>query len=208
MAGVAKLRFLDGPAWSVTWIAPEPAYMRRASHAVGLDDGRVVLIDPVDGEGLRERIEALGSVAAVLQLLDRHNRDGRELAQSYGVPLVELPFDGFDDMPFEPIPLVRLPGWREVALWWPEKRALFVAESLGTAPYYLAPGAAAGVHPMRRLLPPTSLRDLPVQHLLVGHGEGIHGPEAASAVHTAVTRARRETPAWFLELIRHGPKQN
>lgn len=177
--------------------------MQRASHALRLDDGRVVLIDPVNGEGLRERVEGLGSVAAVLQLLDRHSRDGRALAQSYGVPLVELPFDGLDAMPFEVIRLARLPGWREVGLWWPEKRALVVTESLGTAPYYRAPGRAVGVHPLRRLVPPSSLRDLPVEHLLVGHGEAIHGSEASNAVRTAVTHARRETPAWILGLIRH-----
>ena len=72
--------------------------MQRASHALA-HEGGVWLVDPVDGDGLHERIAALGEVRGVLQLLDRHPRDGAALAARYGVPRIETPFDGLPGHP-------------------------------------------------------------------------------------------------------------
>ena len=54
----------------------------------------------------------------MLQLLDRHNRDCAEVAQRLGVPHLKVP-DAVPGSPFEAIPALRVPGWKETALWWP-----------------------------------------------------------------------------------------
>jgi hypothetical protein len=92
------------------------------------------------------------------------------------------------------LPVAGRRWWREVALWWPEHRALVVPEALGTAPYYRAPGALVGVHPMMRLTPPTVLDGLDPLHLLPGHGAPVSGEATAAAVHDAIARSRRDIP--------------
>ena len=179
--------------WGVSWIAAEPVFMERASHALAAG-GAVWLVDPVDGDGLEEMIAPLGTVRGVVQLLDRHPRDCAALAERHRVPLLRLPADGVPDSPFTVIRVVRLPGWREVALWWPEHRALVVAEALGTAPYYLAPGSPVGVHPLLRMLPPKVLDGRDPLHLLTGHGRPLSGDEVATSVHEALRRSRRDIP--------------
>jgi hypothetical protein len=187
--------------WGVGWIAAEPAFMQRACHALA-HDGGVWLIDPVDGDGLEERIAPLGEVRGVLQLLDRHGRDGAALARRHGVPLLETPFDRVVGAPFEPIAVLRRRRWCETALWWPERRALVVAEALGTARYFPAPGARVGVHPTLRLTPPRALAGRDAEHLLVGHGPPLHGADVAEAVRAAIERATREIPRWLAGLPR------
>jgi hypothetical protein len=196
------LRFCDEHDDGFGWIAAEPETMRRASQALRARDG-VWLVDPVDGDGLDGRIEMLGRPAGVIQLLDRHNRDCAAVAERYGVPLHVTPFDGVTGSPFQFVRALRAPGWKEVALWWPERRVLVVAESLGTASYFRAPGEAVGVHPIRRLAPPRSLARFDAEHVLFGHGEGLHGPDAAGEVRRAIETARRRTPAWMAGLIRN-----
>jgi hypothetical protein len=193
--------FTDGP-YGFGWIAEEPRLLERASHAL-VADGQVWLVDPVDVEGLDERVRAAGRVVGVLKLLDRHGRDCAALAREYGVPLRFLPRAGTPGPPFEVAGSVNLPLWREAALWWPERRTLVVADALGTAPYFLAPGERLGVHPVLRLLPPRMLARLEPEHVLCGHGEGVHGPEAAEALREALRTARGRTPAWIGGLVRH-----
>lgn len=201
-----KGRFCDelglGPdsSWGFGWIAAEPAYMQRASHALA-DGGRVWLSDPVDVEGLDGRVDALGEPAGVIQLLDRHQRDGPALAARFGVPLLRPRAGAIDGTPFEAIRVVDVPGWREVALWWPERRVLVVAEAVGTARYFLAPGERLGVHPLLRLKPPRSLAGFEPEHVLCGHGEGIHS-DATGALAEAIASARRQTPSWLVGLAR------
>ena len=48
--------------------------MARASHALATE-GAVWVVDPVDWPEAIDRALTLGRPAAVLQLLDRHNRD-------------------------------------------------------------------------------------------------------------------------------------
>ncbi len=185
--------------WGIGWIAAEPALMQRACHALA-HDGGVWLVDPVNGDGLEERIAPLGEVRGVLQLLDRHGRDGAELARRHGVPLLETPFDRVAGAPFEPIAVLRRRRWTETALWWPERRALVVAEALGTARYFPAPGATVGVHPALRLTPPRVLAGRDPDHLLVGHGRSLHGEGVGEAVRAAIERSRREIPRWLAGL--------
>lgn len=173
----------------LTWVVAEP--MERAFHAL-VNDGRVWLVDPLDGPELEDAV-ALGEPAAVLQLLDRHNRDCAEISGRLGVPHLKVP-DSVPGSPFEVIPAVRVPRWQETALWWPQKQALIVAEVLAANPMHTGGEQRVGMHLFLRPWPPSSLRGYRPEHLLLGHGKGVHGPEAADAVETAYARARRDLP--------------
>ena len=154
----------DGFGWQ------ETAPIRRTSHALAAD-GRVWVIDPIEGEGVEERIRGLGEPAGVIQLLDRHQRACEAFAERLGVPLHVVPV-ALPETPFEVLPVLRNRLWAEVALWWPERRILVCADVLGTLPYFRAGDEPVGLHPFLRLWPPRSLRGLQPEHLLVGHGEG------------------------------------
>jgi hypothetical protein len=184
----------------VEWIAPEPAFMQRASHAVEAE-GRVWLIDPVYDEDALERVRALGTPAGVVQLLDRHGRDCSRVADLLGVPHHVVPDVAPSGAPFDVFPVLRRKRWHEVALWFPEHRALVCADALGTAPYYRAPGERIAVSPLLRLKPPRVLLQVEPEHILVGHGEGLH-EDAAAAVRDAIERARSRTLPWLLALAR------
>ncbi|HMJ32753.1 MAG TPA: hypothetical protein VK501_02460 [Baekduia sp.] len=184
-------------ALGLTWVMDDA--MQRAAHALVADDGRVWLVDPVDDPAAMERVAALGEPAGVLQLLDRHNRDCTALAQRLGVPHFSVP-DALPNGPFTPERVVRNRFWNEVALWWPQRRALIVAEALGTAPAFAVGAGPVGVHPMLRLRPPHQLKAFDAEHLLVGHGPPVHGPHTAEAIAEAIDHAWRDTPRLLLKL--------
>lgn len=190
-----RIRFVDELDGVLGWI--ESARMRRTSHALTAD-GRVWIVDPIECDGVDERIRALGEPAGVLQLLDRHERDCKAFASRFGVPLHVVP-RSLPDTPFELLPIVRLRVWREVALWWPERRILVCADALGTIPFFRAGDEPIGVHPFLRPLPPRRLRGLGARHALVGHGEGI---DDGAAVERALATARRRIPRWLAGLRR------
>ena len=189
------LNVVDELDFGFGWLQDE--FLRRCSHAL-VDDGRVWLVDPVDAPGIEERVRALGEPTGVIQLLDRHARDCGGLAQRLGVEHHELPRARLG--PFDVIPL----GRRESALWWPERRTLVVADALGTVGYFLAPGERLGVHPFRRLRPPRRLGEVVPEHVLVGHGPGVHNA-ADEAVREALATARRRIPQWLASTVR--PRQ-
>lgn len=174
--------------------------MQRASHAVA-SHGRVWVIDPVADESALVRARELGEPAGVLQLLDRHNRDCRTVAKQLGVAHYELFDKPPPEAPFEVVPLVRRPWWHEVALWYPEQRTLVCADAVGTAQYYRAPGERVAVSPLLRMTPPRRLLTLEPEHVLVGHGEGIHA-DATEALRDAVRLAGRRTPSWAWAALR------
>jgi hypothetical protein len=173
--------------------------MRRASCAL-VDDGRVWLVDPVDGPGLADALEELGEVAGVVQLLDRHARDGAALAERHGVAVHANPAAGVPGAPFEAIALTQGRLWREVALWWPAHDLLVVPESIGTAPYFRAPGARLGVHPMMRLTPPRALAELSPWVLVTGHGDPIEDGHVGDELRRAIIGSRRDIPRWLISL--------
>ena len=161
------------------------------------------VVDPIEGDGVEERLRALGEPAGVIVLLDRHQRDADALAARLGVPVHETPFDGIPGAPFEFRRIVRNRFWREVVLWWPGERVLVAADVLGALGYFTAPGEAIGVHPFLRLRPPRrALADVEPEHVLVGHGEGVHGTEATPALRAALATARSRIPRVVLGLVR------
>lgn len=191
------MRVVDDIAGVVGWLDDEDR-LRRASHALAVD-GRVWLVDVVDHPRLEEWIGELGEPAGVVQLLDRHERDCAAVAERLGVPHHVVPRE-LPGTPFELRPVVRFRWWREVALWWPERRLLVVADALGTISYFCAGAEPVGVHPLLRPWPPRSLRGLEPDHLLVGHGEGIH--HRPGALESALRTARRRLPRLLLGLPR------
>jgi len=183
----------DGFGWTID------ERLERTSHAL-LVDGRVWLIDPVDAPGLEERIRALGEPGAVVQLLDRHARDGAVWAQRLGVPLVRA-FESVAETPFQALHVRDNRLWREVALWEPASRTLLCADALGTIPFFRAASERIGLHPFLRVAPPQALLTVAPDSVLVGHGRGIH-EGAAEAVRDAVRRGRRRLPAALASGIR------
>jgi hypothetical protein len=192
------VRFYDEFEQGFGWTPAQPELEERTSHAI-LAGGRVWVTDALDGVGVEERIRALGAPAAVVQLLDRHNRDCAAVAERLGVPLHVTPFDGVDGAPFEVIPVVRRKRWQEVALWFPAERILAVGDALGTADYYRAGDEPVAVHPLLRLVPPRkAFAGLEPLHVLCGHGQGGHGEGVPDAVREALRTARRRLPhAWL-----------
>jgi hypothetical protein len=178
------------------WIVEES--MARASHVLAADGG-VWLVDPLDWREAVDRALGLGEPAGVVQLLDRHNRDCAALAARLGVPHLVAP-DVIEQSPFECIPLTRNRFWRETALWWPEARTLVVAEALGTNAFATAGRAPVGVQVLLRLAPPTALAVTEPQHLLVGHGEGLHGSRTAMSLRRALAESRRGLPGLLVRL--------
>ena len=177
------------------WIVDEA--MTRTSHALAAE-GEVWFIDPLDWPQAIDRALALGEPAAVIQLLDRHDRDCAALARRFDVPHVCAP-DDVPGSPFTLVPIRRWRYWRESALWWPETRTLVTADALGTNPFYTGGQAPLGVHVLLRLAPPKALGALEPERVLVGHGEGI-GHDASTALHNALRTSRRGLPGVLVRL--------
>jgi hypothetical protein len=115
------------------------------------------------------------------------------------VPHLAVP-DEAPGSPFEVVRVLRRPGWKESALWWPEQRALVVAEALGTTEHFTLGQGPVGVHALLRLTPPWVLRDYVPDHLLVGHGRGVHGSHTAAGIEHALETARAGAPKAIFRL--------
>jgi hypothetical protein len=193
---MAQIRTIDEYDFGFSWVIDEA--MTRTSHAL-VDDGRVWLIDPVDVPEQVERAAGLGEPAAVVRLLDRHGRDCDAVAARLGVPLLDLP-QQMPDSPFEAVALTHNRLWKEVALWWPQRQALVVAEAVGTNAMFTAGATPLGVHVGLRLFPPKRLAGFTPEHILVGHGAGLHGPATAAALTEALARSRKDLPKVLVKL--------
>ena len=192
-ARAMEIRFCDERgAHGFSWTVDEPA---DAYVARPCGDGRVWLVDPVH-TSRRSRVHGtLGEPVAVLQLLDRHNRDcargrrGRSAYRTSSFPRCSR------TAPFEVVPCGTRSAGCEIALWWQAERTLVVAEAIGTNGFFAPPGHAAGVHLLLRISPPRdALGGFAPEHLLVGHGEGLHGAAAATGVRDALDHARTGLP--------------
>jgi hypothetical protein len=181
----------------------ESGFLARTSHAVEVD-GTVLVFDPLDAPGLDEWIRALGRPEAVVQLLDRHERDCSLVAERLGVPHLRMRLASSARGELVRVAWTRV--WKEVAFWEPTRRILVVGDALGTVGYFTAPGEAIGIHPFLRLRPPRMLAELEPEHILCGHGAGVHGPEAALALREALATSRRRLPRALLGGLRRKPK--
>jgi hypothetical protein len=192
-----ELRFCDdfGPD-GFGWIVEEA--MTRASHVLAAE-GRVWLVDPIDWPDAIDRALTLGAPAGVIQLLDRHHRDCAALAERLRVPHVVAP-DELPGSPFALVPVMRWKRWRESALWWAETRTLVTADALATNRFYTAGKAPIGVHVLLRLRPPRALGAFEPDRILVGHGEGLHGPGTTEALRDALRTSRRGLPGVLVRL--------
>jgi hypothetical protein len=179
----------------LSWVMDDG--MQRASHAL-LDRGDVWLIDPVDEGETIERVTAMGTPKAVIQLLDRHNRDCEAVAKRLGVPLKRVP-GSLRETPFEVIEVIKRRRWKEVALHWRERELVVVAEAVGTAPLFALGKGAVGVHPLLRLTPPRVLEGIDPKVLLVGHGAPVLR-NAAQGLEDALARSRSDIPRLLLSL--------
>jgi hypothetical protein len=179
------------------WLIEES--LQRTSHAL-LVDGGVWLVDPVDAPELEERIRALGEPAGVLQILDRHARDGATWSRRLGVPLVRA-YETLGGAPFEALRVLDNRLWREVALWEPVSATLVCADALGTLSYFRVGEERIGLHPLLRFAPPRSLLSVEPTRVLVGHGGGLH-QDAAAAVRDTVAHGRRRIPGSIASAVR------
>ncbi len=124
-------REIDRRDGGVGWIAHPGERMRRASHALAVEN-EVWLVDPVDAAGVESVYGDLGEVAGVVVALDRHERDAAAFARRHDVPVYVprwmkraapdgVPVEYFDDyLPgtgYRAIPVVDQPVWKEVALY-------------------------------------------------------------------------------------------
>jgi hypothetical protein len=199
MVDMTEIALCDTEAPGFGWI--EAGGIRRCAHALARE-GQVWLVDPYAWDGLDDELRALGEPAGVIQLLDRHGRDCAALAARFGVPHHEVPAGPIPDSPFVAVPLVSRRFWRESALWWADARVLVCADALGTVSYFRARSEPVGVHPFLRLRPPRELAAYAPRHLLVGHGEGLHGDDVPDALAVALHTARRRLPSALLNGLR------
>ena len=171
-----------------TWVQDEA--MARASHAL-VADGRVWIVDPVDSPGVVERAQGLGEVAAVVQLLDRHNRDARRSHRGSASAS-----KGARRRPGQPVEVVRVghwPKWAVNALWWQARRALSSRRRSAPALFTLgrAPSACTRCSPDAARKP---LGGFAPDHLLVGHGPAVDGDASRDGCAARWIGARRDLP--------------
>ena len=186
---------LERHANGISWT--DGGTMARSAHAL-VADGQVWLIDPFEDAEALAAARELGEPVGVIQLLDRHRRDGASIAQRLGVPLLQMPA-AVPSSPFTVISVISRAKWNEIALWWEAEKTLIVAEAVGTGPLF-ALGRRAGVHPMLRLVPPRSaLGAYAPDSMLVGHGPPV-ASDAAAALTDALDNSRRDIPKLLISL--------
>lgn len=211
-------RWKDG----LTWMAHPDTQMQRASHALVVDDSDehrssgnrtqssadLWLVDPLDAAGLDEELAALGTVAGVVVLTNSHGRHADRLADRHDVAIhvpacfeepdtrFDAPVETFEgelaDTGFELVWEKASSGWQEGALYHPDRRTLVVADTLMTA-LFTGEDGRLEVIPFFRFSPPqTELGELPVERVLVGHGEPVV-ENAQTALEDALAGAHRGT---------------
>jgi len=160
----------------------------RGSHALTTDSG-VWLVDPVDADGLGDRLNESGGLAGVVVIHDRHTRDAEAIAARHGVAVhvpdwMESTREKLDGNP-EPLE-AELPGtnyeirrlvdtdeWEEALLVDDAGETLVVVETLGTLPGFCEDDDDIGIHPALDEAP-EGLADYDPERILVGHGESIY----------------------------------
>lgn len=182
---------------------------RRSSGNRAASGDDVWLVDPLDAAGLDEELAALGTVAGVVVLTNSHGRHADRLAVRHDVAihvpacfdLDAHPVSGFDapverfddelgDTGFDLVWEKDGHGWKECALYHPDRRTLVVPDALMTA-LFTREGGRLEVFPLFRWSPPRQeLGALAVDRILVGHGEPIVD-DAQAALNEALAGSRR-----------------
>lgn len=187
--------------WSggLSWIAYPDEQAQRASHALVTAAG-VWIVDPVDANGLDDQLAALGEVAGVLVIQDRHTRDAAQVARRHDVPVhvpdwMTLVRDKLE-MTAEPIGsalpgtdytverLINTDDWEEAVLINDTTNTMVVPEALGTLSAFRVDDNELGVHPALED-PPDRLTEWEPERILVGHGTSIHS-EATPKLNAAI----------------------
>lgn len=209
------IREIDRFDGGIGWIAHPDEGMQRASHALavpsedGSEEDDVWVVDPVDGEGVDDLLDELGTVRGVVVLMDRHARDAKAFADRYDVPIFVPSFvdpgidaptqplgDSLPGTDFEVVRTVDWPIWDEAALY--DGETLVVGDLVGTVDYFLTDRERVGVHPLLRISPPRALRRFTPERILSGHGEGVMD-NATRALEDAADGARRRAPRVWLK---------
>ncbi|MFC7072616.1 hypothetical protein ACFQJ7_17195 [Halovenus rubra] len=182
----------------LSWIAHPDERGQRTSHALQTESG-VWVIDPVDMDGLDDQLAALGDVAGVLVLLDRHTRDAEAVADRHNVDIhvpewMTLARSKLES-PAEPVgetlpgtkytihQLIATDEWEEAVLVDDAEQTLVVPEAVGTLPAFEGE-RQLGIHPGVDD-PPMALLDWEPNRILVGHGQSIHS-DADSELRTVL----------------------
>lgn len=200
----------------LSWVAHPDERMHRSSQAL-VEDGEVWLVDPVDTHDLDDTIADYGEVAGVVVLTNSHGRHADRIAARHDVAIhVPACFDektpAFDS-PTEPFETAlgatgyglvwecEMGGWREGALYHPDRRTLVIADALVTSIFASRPGQLE-LFPLFRWSPPRDpLGDLSLDRILLGHGPPVtDDPEGALQSALAVSKPRAAAG-----IIRHIP---
>lgn len=221
-----------------TWIAHPDETMHRASHAlvVGASgalatdtaaestgsrpsdtdaSGSVWVVEPIDFDGLDDRLAAHGPVAGVVVLAALHGRDADAVATRHEVPVYlpetlgglaprfDAPVETFTGtLPgtdLRAIPVLDGVPWSEVVLHDPETGTLVATEILVTSDRARGRGERLSVGPYARLQPPSEvLADRHVERVLVGHGPPLL-EDAGVALDAALANSLRGIPGYLLK---------
>lgn len=195
------------------WFAHPDELGSRASHAIQGEDG-VWVFDPVDGAGVDDHLDDLGTVAGIVVQCQYHARDAASFSERYDVPVhlpewmdraaerVEAPTERFEAPPGEWVELGAsgimmktidpLTFYQEPIVYRPDDGTLRIADMFLT-------GALVGNEritmaiPHRFAPPREPFADLDPERILVGHGEGIF-EDASEALEYTLDNARRLLP--------------
>lgn len=193
------LREVNEWTGGISWIAYPDERGQRASHAL-LTEAGIWIVDPVDADGLDERLAQLGEVAGVLIIHDRHTRDASEVARRHDVAVhvpdwmnlvlkkLDTPAESVgSDLPGTNYTIHRLidtEDWEEAILIDETTNTMIVPEALSTLSSFQVNDNALGVHPALDE-PPRRLMDWNPDRILVGHGNSIHS-EADTKIEEAL----------------------
>lgn len=204
-----ECRPIDRWAGGVGWLAHPHEDGRRASHAIGGDDG-VWLVDPLDAPGVDDLIEPIDEIVGVAVLSDFHARDAAVFAERYGVSVhvprwlnratarIDAPIEQFTDEIGDSGFRVRnarpFPGCRESIAYHESNGTLYAPDVLSTELSATVGDERIALFLPGRLFPPRHLfGDLRPERILLGHGTGIFD-DATAALMEALDGARRRFP--------------
>jgi hypothetical protein len=180
---------LEHPEW-----APHVGWPPTVTSTVVESRGEVAVLDPLappdDADEVWARLDARPPSLAVVLKPD-HVRDVDLFVRRYGprafgpalfwpgnVPETELePIEPGRELPGGLVTVYDGRGRNETPLWLPEQRALVFADAL-TAPEDELRVWSTPWHEERVLPALRALLDLPFEHVIVAHGEPVHGRAA------------------------------